>query len=130
MAMGFLRWLSDRLPNSPLHHVSSVAVDERGMLCVHVNGDSEAVRWDQIDRVSIRTTDKGPFDDDVFFVLATAVGTLVIPQPARGSGELLRSLQQLPDFDNEAVIEAMACTDNREFLCWPREGSDGPGRIT
>jgi len=29
-------------------------------------------------------------------------------------------LQQLPGFDNAAVIAAMQSTDNQRFLCWER----------
>ena len=34
--------------------------------------------------------------------------------------ELLSRLQQLPGFDNEAVIKAMGSTNNAKFLCWKR----------
>jgi hypothetical protein len=119
-AMGLLRWLAVRFPNMPFHRVATLVVDERGIRCVRRSGVREMVLWEQIHRVSMRTTDKGPFDDDVFFVLETATGILVVPQEAKGSDELLCHLQQLPDFDNHAVIEAMAFTENREFLCWQR----------
>ncbi|HEY7154667.1 MAG TPA: hypothetical protein VH575_11965 [Gemmataceae bacterium] len=116
--MGLLRWLAIRFPNSPLHRVSTLAVDERGIRCVRRSGVCQTVLWEQIHRVLIRTTDKGPFDDDVFFVLETDAGTLVIPQDVKTSYELLCHLQQLPGFDNAVVLEAMACTENREAICW------------
>jgi hypothetical protein len=118
--MRLMRWLTSRFPNVPLHRVSRVAVDEQGIHCQRVNGMREAIRWDQLTRVLIRTTDKGPFEDDVFFVLETALGTLIVPQMAPGSAELLRGFHHLPGFDYEAAIQAMACTDNREFPCWQR----------
>jgi len=128
--MGLLRWLAVRFPDMPLHRVSSLAVDEEGIRCIRRTGTRETVSWEQINRVLLRTTDKGPFDDDVFFVLETATGTLVIPQAVKGSYELLSYLQRLPDFDNERVIEAMSCTENREFLCWQRAPAAEPGAPT
>jgi hypothetical protein len=42
----------------------------------------------------------------------------IIPQGATGDAELLARLQRLDGFDNLAVIEAMASTDNWRFVCW------------
>jgi hypothetical protein len=116
--MGLRRWLANRFPNWPVNRVSSVTTDQAGIHFVRASGICESVCWDEIVRVVLRTSDKGPFEDDVFFVVETARDPLVIPQPAHGFDDLLRALQQLPGFDNQAVIEAMGCTDNREFVCW------------
>jgi hypothetical protein len=121
--MGLRRWLATRFPHWPVNRVARVAADDAGLRFVRVSGDQELVPWNEVVRVLIRTTDKGPFDDDVFFVVATTNESLVIPQPAQGCNELLYALQQLPGFDNAAVIDAMGCADNREFLCWERKAS-------
>jgi hypothetical protein len=123
MEMGLRRWLANRFPNWPVHQVASVVTDRDGICMVRANGTCESVCWDEITRVLIRTTDKGPFDNDVFFVVETHLDAFAIPQPALGSDELLHELQKLPAFDNKAVIEAMGCTDNREFICWRRKDS-------
>src|SRR5262245_54348946 len=109
--MGLRHWLATRFPDWPVNRVSSVSTDQAGIEFARANGDRESIGWDEIDRVVIRTNDKGPFDDDVFFVLETARESLVIPQPAQGADGLLRALQQLPGFDNETVIESMGCTE-------------------
>ena len=44
-----------------------------------------------------------------------------MPQSADGADALLARLQQLPGFNNEAVIEAMSSAD-RTFVCWKRTG--------
>ncbi len=121
--MGLRHWLATRFPNWPVNRVVLVATDEAGIHFARASGIHEFIRWSEVARVLIRTTDKGPFDDDVFFVLETTRESLVIPQPARGCAELLRELQKLPGFDNNRVIAAMGCTDNREFLCWEREAT-------
>jgi len=46
--------------------------------------------------------------------------TLVFPQGAKGDKEILQRLQDLPGFNNEAVIEAMGSTEKRIFLCWEK----------
>lgn len=116
--MNLMSWLARRMPNIPLHHVNHVTADDGGIHCKRVNGTREDVQWNDINRVLIRTTDRGPFDDDVFFVIETRTTTLVIPQPANGSHALLARLQQLDGFNNEAVIESMSCCENKEFVCW------------
>src|ERR1051326_8492778 len=121
--MGLRHWLAARFPNWPVNRVARVAADDAGLRFERVSGGHEQVPWDEVVRVLIRTTDKGPFDDDVFFVVETTRESLAIPQPARGCDEFLRALQQLPGFDNAAVIDAMGCAENREFLCWERDAA-------
>jgi hypothetical protein len=115
--MGLLRWLAARSPNMPLHRVSSLVADEQGVCFVRVNGAHETVSWGQINRVVVRTTDKGPFDDDVYFVLETATDTLVIPQPAKGSYELLCYLEQLPRSRQQVCKRDQAGTLSLRFFC-------------
>jgi hypothetical protein len=118
--MAFLDWFAQRFPNSPLQRVAALEVDADEIRFRRVSGTRGAVRWDGVNRVVIRTTDEGPFIEDVYYLLESADEVIVVPQPASGCDELLDRLQKLPGFDNEAVIAAMACTDNREFLCWQR----------
>jgi hypothetical protein len=121
--MGLRRWLAARFPDWPVNRVARVATDDAGFRFARAGDSEELVRWDDVTRVLIRTTDKGPFDDDVFFVVETTRESLVIPQPAQGCDDLLRALQQLSGFDNAAVIDAMGCAENREFLCWERKAT-------
>jgi hypothetical protein len=30
-------------------------------------------------------------------------------------------LQNLPGFNNEAVIESMTCVENKRFVCWQKD---------
>jgi hypothetical protein len=81
----------------------------------------EILLWSELQEVSIITTNDGPYVDDVFWELrGTSSGSLV-PSQAEGMEELLSKLQELPGFNNEAVIHAMGSTDNAKFLCWQRE---------
>jgi hypothetical protein len=81
----------------------------------------EEVAWSDLQEVSVITTDKGPFSEDVFFVLVGSEGRgCVVPQSATESAVLLERLQQLPGFDNRAFMAAMACTQNEMFVSWRR----------
>lgn len=92
-------------------------IDETGVIITRGSCLRERLSWSNLERVSIRTTNKGPFDDDVFIVLATPETSCWVPQAMAAS---LRSrLQQFPGFNNESLIEAMPVEDN-EFVCWTR----------
>ena len=97
-----------------------IHVDDVGV--TRLLGDGfERVRWDELVEVKIVTTSEGPFLEDVFFVLVGAHGNgCVVAQSLMDEVGLLARLQQLPGFDNEAVIDAMKCTDDGEFVCWRR----------
>jgi hypothetical protein len=70
---------------------------------------------EELVEIRIETSDQGPFVEDVEWVLVFADGGEArFPQ---GAVDLAR-LQELPGFDNDAVIGAMQCTDNRTFVVW------------
>ena len=81
-------------------------------------GRTECVRWDDLREVFILTTAAGPFEEDVFWMLAGNVGGCAIPAGMAGFDPLLTRLQQLPGFDNEAVIAAMTSVGEGRFVCW------------
>ena len=83
-------------------------------------GETETVRWDDLQEVGIVTTDEGPVKEDVFWILLGANGRCAVPGAAEGMKELLDRLQKLPGFDNESVIRAMGSTENAKFVCWKR----------
>ena len=80
--------------------------------------------WQELEQVDIVTTDKGPFEEDVFFVLRTVNGeACTIPHGLAVQQHLLDYLQRLPGFEfksNEVVAEAMGSAENRLFVCWQR----------
>jgi hypothetical protein len=78
-----------------------------------------SIRWDELAEVTIVTTEEGPFVDDVFWVLRAADGR-ELRVPSETAGDLLGRLQELPGFDNEAVIRSMGSTENARFVAWRR----------
>jgi len=81
--------------------------------------DLTGVRWNAVTEISVRTTARGPFEEDVFFVftyddddpLAIGLGD---------SDELLPQLQAMPGFDNEAFVRAMADSEAGASVLWRR----------
>ncbi len=84
------------------------------------DGKTETVRWDDLQEVGIITTDEGPFDEDIYWMLTGSKGGCAVSGGAQGMKELLERLQKLPSFDNEVVIKAMGSTKNDKFQCWKR----------
>jgi hypothetical protein len=112
-----LGWIGSRLARMAPEWI----VTEDGVTVIQRERVREEVRWEDLVRVEIVTTDRGPWDDDMFYVLTGADGrSVVVPSEAPTSGEVLARLQQLPGFDNQAVIDSASCTDNQRFLCWQR----------
>lgn len=81
--------------------------------------DLTGVRWDAVTEIAVRTTTRGPASEDVFFVFTYDDGTRL----AIGLGDtdyLLPRLQELPGFDNEAFIRAMATSEEGSSVLWSR----------
>lgn len=116
--MGWLDFLR-RSPDST-QRSAIVTYDDDAITCRRWDGVVESVRWSDLRAVILRTTSEGPLVDDVYWILAGNSSGCVVPSEAEGAQALLKRLQQLPSFNNNAAIEAMSCTDDREFLCWQR----------
>ena len=103
-----------------MEYASKVIITEDGLACERSSGLVESVPWDELRAVIIETNDTGPFGTDVFWIFVGDNGGAVVPMGAYGDHLLLQRLQQLEGFDNEAVIAAMQCHEDRRFLCWER----------
>ena len=120
--MKLLDWFIKKSTPAPIEPHVHLVIDDVGVKCERAGGVVESVAWNDLQKVAIVTTDDGPFADDVYFVLYGSHGGCVVPQDGPQSNALLERLQDLPGFDNEAVIQAMSCASNNEFLCWARTG--------
>jgi hypothetical protein len=97
-----------------------VEVSDTGATCLRPDGKTESVKWDDLQRVEILTTDEGPFLPDVFWVLYGSTGGCVVPWGATGERELIERLQALAGFHNDAIVNAACLTTNNRLLCWER----------
>ena len=115
-------WMQRRMRSAPLAEaLFRVTADETGITSIAANGERTALAWPDIARVTIRTTDEGPFATDVFWEFDTASrqNALWVPGGATGEGELLQALgERLPGFRHEEVIRAMGSTSKATFVVW------------
>lgn len=102
-----------------------VRVDPAGVACERPDGTQERVTWDDLERVEIVSTSEGPRVPDTFWLLVGKVGGCAIPWGATGEAELLERLQQLPGFDNSAVIAAASDATDARRTCWERDSNLG-----
>jgi hypothetical protein len=77
------------------------------------------VRWDTLVEVALMTTSRGPFEEDVFFVLTYDDGSNQAI-PLGEAKDLLPRLQRLPGFDNETFISAMGMSEEGVSTLWRR----------
>ena len=88
-----------------------VGFDDECLWCDWPHDPRQQIAWRDLRSVTIRTTDEGPFQPDVFWQLEAVDGSgVVYPNGATGSTDALDRLQELPGFDNEAILEAMGTT--------------------
>ncbi|SMC29436.1 hypothetical protein SAMN02745857_03834 [Andreprevotia lacus DSM 23236] len=118
----FARWLQRLLQHSASpREAPAIQLDDDGLTQVMRNGEVHTVHWNELAEVSIVTTDDGPLADDVFWVLSGERERCVVPGSAEVIGRLLRRLQALPGFRNDAVIDAMGSSGRARFVCWQRD---------
>lgn len=99
---------------------SKAFCNDEGVSVEHTNGTIEAALWDEIIKISVITTDQGPFADDVFLVLFKEEKGVLIPSEAEGYNEVYERVSKFDDFDFQKYIESMSSTINQEFICWER----------
>lgn len=99
-----------------------VTFDDECIVRHLADGRTETIRWEDVRKVSVVTTDEGPILDDVFWVITGEGGGCLVPSETLGTKELLIRLQKLPNFRNESFIAAMGSTSRAEFVCWERDG--------
>jgi hypothetical protein len=85
------------------------------------HGEKLSYRFDDILKITVRTTAGGPFTDDIFYEILTTAGAVVLPSEAQGVRSLVdEHFLKLPGFDYEAFIKAMGSTDDQAFVCFEK----------
>ena len=108
---------------TPIRKNPVVRFDESKVECIFPNGTTQSITWPNLRAIAVETNDQGPWSEDVYFLLFSNFEDQFcsIPQCAEGSQQLISRLQQLSEFNNEALIKAMGCTSNNFFLCWEKQ---------
>jgi hypothetical protein len=81
----------------------------------------EEVRWADIIAIDMVTTDKGPFEPDVWLVLRTDSLSCRLPQGAPDYDAVYDRVSAFPGFSFDNVIQAMMSTGNATFELWRKE---------
>lgn len=119
-AMGLLQ----RIRTIGKHGPERVCFDDESITRHFGNGNTEFVRWDALESIKIATTAGGPYAEDVFWLLGAADHGCAVANGADGIADLLARMQELPGFDESAVIRAMGSTEESLFICWIRASDD------
>lgn len=105
-----------------------VELDERLITYFGPHG-GRSVSVDALTRVEIVTSDLGPFEGDVLWLLHSDEGPpLEIPANASGARAIQDALLALPSVDHRRVVQAMGAFEPRVFVIWQRDG--GPRRLS
>lgn len=83
-----------------------------------------SIRWPDLIAAGIRTTDTGPFEEDVFWQYLLPDGVVEIPSCANVPFDELTA--HLPGFDARKVITAMTWCKERVFRIWHHAESREP----
>lgn len=97
----------------------SVTVSDAELTVTESATRAATIRWADVREVRVRTTDTGPFTEDVFFVVRDSTLQLTIPH-SHATEAFVERLQALAGFDNEALVRAMSSAENAEFICYLR----------
>jgi len=87
-------------------------------------GARRQVRWDELERVAIRTGDDRSTGADILWGLQTpgSDDVLVFAEGAAGQVELVNEMtRRLPGFNHDEVIHAMGTTSRGLFVVWEKE---------
>lgn len=118
------RYLKSSPPGAPRSRGTEgmrVSFDDETIVLRQADGEMASLPWEELSAVVIITTDGGPFEADLIWLLQGPHrhASLAIPMGIEGEHDFLRAMQsRLPGFDNMAVIEAMGSTDNASFTVW------------
>ena len=102
--------------------LGSVRVNETHVVYRRPDDTEDRVTWSELIEVGVLTTDEGPIQEDVFFMLLSGKKDegCAVPQGAQDVDQLVEKIQGLPNFKNDELIKAMGCTSNNRFVCWKR----------
>ena len=108
-------------PADPTFWCVAVDSDDEGCVGISAQGARLPLKFSDLHRIAIRTTDEGPGAEDVFWLLAAGDQECLIPHGTPGETELFERFLKLPGFNSQTMIEAMTSADNAEFECWNRQ---------
>lgn len=97
-----------------------VSFDDKELRRIVGGKIKKKIRWDNLNEISIQTTDEGPYNVDIFwlFIEKDRKTVCTIPNNAKDFSDLLNHIQSFPGFNNELVLQAMSSVSNANFKVW------------
>lgn len=123
--MGWLDKIRNFFGSRNRGDVVHAVLNNQEFLITFPDGTIQRMERDSIIRISILTTDQGPWAEDVFWSVSDGEQSILVPQECPDFSNLLDQFGQWPGFDYERVIEAMGSTSNNEFICWEKPAAPG-----
>lgn len=94
-------------------------MNENRLTCSGPTG-SGTLDLSSLTNIEIQTTDEGPFQPDVFWIVRDSKVEVRFPQGAEGEDKVRDHFYSLPGFDLEASIAASFSAERQLFHCWPK----------
>ncbi len=97
----------------------TVKITEDEISCEHPQRERESIRWDQVIEIRLITTDKGPFEPDIWYLFIGESSGCSVPGEAKGFDQLWDEFKiRFQGLDYQAIIEAG--TDNSQKTIWKK----------
>jgi len=113
-ALLLLSWFNFIAPTRRL--VRYLRADDTGIQI----GKAEIIPWARLREVVVETTAAGPWAEDFYLILWVDGRRRPVKIPDPLIPLVLTSVQQLPNFDNNALIRATGSIERARFSCWTR----------
>lgn len=99
--------------------IERVKINSNDLRVFWQDGKEEVFHFEDLTKITIITTDDGPFEPDVFWLLIFKIPVLVPnDELVPGSLAIKDILLDLPGFEYEKFIQAMTSTDNNVYELW------------
>lgn len=85
--------------------------------------DFEEWYWSDVEKIQVFTTDEGPFNEDLYWVISfvNCNHCLYIPQLSKGSDKMITAISEVLSEPNwDMAIKAMGSCENDKFLIWSK----------
>lgn len=97
-----------------------ISITDEYVKVEHPKRNIEEIKWNEIEEISIVTTDEGPFLPDVWLMLIGNGKGCSMPQGAPKYEEVYDIVSKYEGFNFEEAIKAATSTDNAKFQLWKK----------
>ncbi|HVU53581.1 MAG TPA: hypothetical protein VHD83_00935 [Puia sp.] len=115
--MGFWDIFKKKEPHNPEEDYK-IAITESAVSVVLPDGKTMEIEWDKIQVIALSNTDQGPWQPDIWLIMAGEGQGVIFPHGAKGFDEVIERVSKFEGFDHHAIGLSMCCAENAEFILW------------